>query len=488
MAASVTKVVIHMYKMGTGDCFVLKFHDGNKVLFKMLIDCGCWTRKMVEVVPFINALHDDVNGHVNVLVVTHEHTDHVYGFEAGKEIFKNITFDEIWMGWSEKDGDPEVEKWKRNYGERKLAIAKAALEIRNRLNSQDYASQYQSSWYKEEILHLHTRFSEVMDEFEALHLSGTYKGGLEGMRLVKEEFATNNIQYLTRGKVLKDIPNLPDVKIFVLGPPELYKSVKKESGEDGESYDHNKDIEADDLLLKAIDYAADSTLCEGFYPFEKQYEFRPDDTHRMKTIYEDVNEKWRQIDFDWLMSSGSLALRMNSLTNNLSLVLAFQIGEKKEVILFPGDAEFGSWQSWHEIDWEAEGENIKTSDLLANTIFYKVAHHLSHNGTAKSIGLDLMTHDYLSSMATLDYNVISSGWKSTMPNKLIVKDLLSKTRGRLMLINPDQLFYDTNDEVPLVDKIAEYRDTMSTADRKRFNDDFDDSNPFYIEYVVRIKR
>ena len=84
MAASVTKVVIHMYKMGTGDCFVLKFHDGNKVLFKMLIDCGCWTRKMVEVVPFINALHDDVNGHVNVLVVTHEPTDHVYGFEAGK--------------------------------------------------------------------------------------------------------------------------------------------------------------------------------------------------------------------------------------------------------------------------------------------------------------------------------------------------------------------------------------------------------------------
>ena len=54
---------------------------------------------------------------------------------------------------------------------------------------------------------------------------------------------------------------------------------------------------------------------------------------------------------------------------------------------------------------------------------------LSHNGTAKSVGLDMMTSSDLVAMATLDYSVISSTWKSIMPNRMIVKQLLEKTKA-----------------------------------------------------------
>lgn len=485
-AAQISKVVVHMYKMGTGDCFVLKFHDGNKILFKILIDCGCWSGSKAELRPYIEKLKDDVKGHVDVLIVTHEHKDHVYGFEAGSDIFlDNITVDQIWMGWTEKDSDPKVKRWKEKYAERTLAIAKAAQEVRNRLDSPGYESQYKDSQFKDEIFHLHTHFKDVLGEFADLHASGTVKPGLEGMRVVKEDIAKNNIQYFKPGTIMKDIEGLPGIKIFVLGPPLLYDTVKTESGGPGESYDHNKDIDADELLLGAIDFHALGDSDEKIFPFDVTYEITdPDRKDAADAAYK--HEAWRGIDFDWLMSSGSLALRMNSLTNNLSLALAFQFPKEKKVLLFPGDAEFGSWSSWHDIRWPDEEGTIETKDLLSQTVFYKVAHHLSHNGTAQNLGLKLMTHKDLAAMASLDYNIISNGWKSTMPNRLIIKDLLAQTKGRLMIMNTDNLFYDLDDLEKLSDKIVEHQANMKPAEKKKFDEDFDNTDEHFMEYVVRI--
>ena len=145
-------------------------------------------------------------------------------------------------------------------------------------------------------------------------------------------------------------------------------------------------------------------------------------------------------------------------------------------MLFPGDAEYGSWASWHEIKWKEKGRGKHddgkpkhlTEDLLNRTVFYKVAHHLSHNGTAKRRGLEMMTHVDLAAMATLDYAVISDTWKSTMPNRAILADLLTQTRGRLMVLRDEGLFIDAKQKVPLADKIASTRAEMSAAVGKAF--------------------
>ena len=284
---------------------------------------------------------------------------------------------------------------------------------------------------------------------------------------------------------MENIPGLPGVRIYVLGPPELYTAVKKESGVPGESYDHNKDIDMDDLLVHAVKNQQNSAQDEEILPFDSTYtvsEFTQLDA--IKSHYE--MEPWRQIDFDWLFSAGSLALRMNSLTNNLSLALAIEFIDSGKILLFPGDAEFGSWKTWHDINWKNQGVDVETKDLLARTVFYKVAHHLSHNGTAQSIGLDLMTDPGLTAMATLDYDIISDGWKSTMPNRLIVRDLLRKTQGRLMIMNTNNLFYDFENQVPMEGKIKEARSSMDAESKKQFKRDLQDTSPHFIQYTVRI--
>ena len=88
-------------------------------------------------------------------------------------------------------------------------------------------------------------------------------------------------------------------------------------------------------------------------------------------------------------------------------------------------------------------------------------------------------------MATLDYDVISSGWKSTMPNQLIVKELLEKTRGRTIIMNENGLLYDRQNEIKLSDKIKEFRSNLSAAQRTAFQNSVK-VEPHFIEYTLTV--
>jgi hypothetical protein len=88
---------------------------------------------------------------------------------------------------------------------------------------------------------------------------------------------------------------------------------------------------------------------------------------------------------------------------------------------------------------------------------------------AQSIGLEMMDHPDLIAMATLNYDVISSGWTKTMPNRAILKALLERTKGRTIVQNTDGLFFDLDNKKSLVEKIEEYQAQMSKSQRDRFN-------------------
>lgn len=489
---SITEVVIHMYKMGTGDCFVLKFMAGEKESFKMLIDCGrhCFGCKHGDITPFIETLVDDIDNHVDLLVVTHEHTDHVVGFEAAKNIFTDKTrfkADQIWMAWSEEDGAPEIDAWKKDYGKKKANLALAAEQLRKAVyQSPEFKAQLEGAPQAKETLALRQNFSDVLTQFSNLHVGEKqYVGGLPGMDIVKKQIADGNILYKKPGEVLENLPGLPGVRIYVLGPPEVWKQIKMEDGKGDEVYEHNDKLAESDLFFQAVEALDNSENAENLCPFDKIYYAENDDK---KTHYEAKGEEWRRIDFDWLFSAGAYALRLTQGINNLSLVLAFEFIESGKVILFPGDAEIGSWKSWQDIKWKEKGFDITTNDLLRKVVFYKVAHHLSHNGTARSIGLDQMTSPDLAAMATLDYNAIDKGWTSTMPNRQIVKELLEKTKGRLMIMNEKGLFYDTKNTIPLTKKIKEVRKQMNAKDKKAFNEAYDDKkSKHFLEYIVKVK-
>jgi hypothetical protein len=476
--ACIDQIVIRMYRMGTGDCFTIKFMKGDKVSFKMMIDCGCWTGSKDRLKPFLKELIKDVGEHVDVLVVTHEHKDHVLGFERGKELFTNgFRADRVWMAWTEEDGDKEVELWKKKYGEKKRALAFAAQKLSSVVASDDFKNQFAGAHEEAALNARKLNYAKVLQGFAELHATKQYADALAGMAVVKNDIAKDNITYLKPGNVIEGATGLEGVRIYVLGPPKLYESIKEESGAEGDAYEHNDQVEDAVAFASAVN-ALDDANTSQVLPFDDCY-VSTDPNHQLA-----YNEHlWRKINHDWLFSAGSLALRMNSLTNNLSLVLAIEFVDSGKILLFPGDAEFGSWQSWHRIDWKKK--ELKTANMLNRVVFYKVAHHLSHNGTARRIGLEMMTSPDLTAMATLDYEVIADGWKSTMPNVGILKDLLEKTKGRTIIMNTEGLLFDRTDGTTVESKIEQYRKGMNDEESKVFKKSLEETE-LYVSFTLNV--
>jgi hypothetical protein len=490
----ITHTEIRMYRMGTGDCFVLKFFAGDKLNFKMMIDCGTWMGSKERLTPYVNDLKEYVDNHVDLLVITHEHKDHVHLFDVCRDLFTEIfTVDKTWMAWTENDSLKKVKKWQKDFGEKKKALAIASDRLQSSLKDPAIQTRIKGEYNGISMLGAMQSYADIVSNFSALQMdkntaTGQYKGGLEGMTVVKEIISKGNIEYYSPGDIIENLTKLVGIKFYVLGPPLTWEEVKVETGGKGESYEHNKVLTEGNAFTEAI-LAMTGQTSENVLPFDRHFESGNMQEPPFRSYTHPDNE-WRTIDNDWLNSAGSLALRINSITNNLSLALAIEFEESGRVMLFPGDAEYGSWASWHNINWSVPSRNDDvhlTEDLLNRTIFYKVAHHLSHNGTAERLGLDMMIDKDLSAMATLDYDVISSGWKSTMPNRRILKDLVAKTKGRLMVMNLDQLFYDSGDSVTLTNKIKQERKKMNDKEKKEFTNAYVEDE-LYLQFTVKGKK
>jgi hypothetical protein len=93
-----------------------------------------------------------------------------------------------------------------------------------------------------------------------------------------------------------------------------------------------------------------------------------------------------------------LALQVDNAINNTCLVLAFELIETGQVLLFVGDAQIGNWQSWMGLEFTVEAGNatrkVSAKELLARTVFNKVGHHGSGNATLRA-GLEAMTSEDL---------------------------------------------------------------------------------------------
>jgi hypothetical protein len=158
--------------------------------------------------------------------------------------------------------------------------------------------------------------------------------------------------------------------------------------------------------------------------------------------YDNPDEKWRRIDSEWLRAAADLALQLDSMTNNTSLALAVERISDGRVLLFPADAQQGNWLSWHAqgMKWtykDGPATREKTAEQLLNkTVFYKVGHHSSHNATAKTKGLEMMSQeDELVAFIPVDRAVAlgrnpKDSWQ--MPARPLYRRLLEKCQGRVV--------------------------------------------------------
>jgi hypothetical protein len=117
-------------------------------------------------------------------------------------------------------------------------------------------------------------------------------------------------------------------------------------------------------------------------------------------------------------------------------VLAVELVESGQVLLFAADAQVGNWESWPEVAWKIGDKTVKGADLLARTVLYKVGHHGSHNATLREKGLELMVSENLIAMIPVDREkALRKNWNMPFP-KLLTR-LEQKTNGRILRIDQD---------------------------------------------------
>jgi len=474
-----------MYRGGTGDFFILQFNKGagSKPSYQMMIDCGCITGSKAYFAERVTDLIGFTGGKIDLLVVTHEHADHINGFELAADIFKKIEIKKVWFAWTEDDSDPFANDLRKNYSELDKAIRMAVTKLQGLVSTNYFDKLYACENEGVLMAKGKNHFINSMAALNALNVAGlaASKTGkvkptmvelLKSYNVIK---AGTEVQFMEPGDVVTNLKGAEGIRFYVLGPPKNTDYLDLEFNAKGSFEKREKKSKIDFALISALAAAGSSGTTTDQLPFEAEYEEPASpSTIAMKNYY-DKSGDWRKIDYDWLMSAGSLAMRYEASINNTSLALAIQFEQSEKVLLFPGDAELGNWESWHDaLQWpvKIEGKTVKkTAEYFLNkTVFYKTGHHLSQNGTAKGKGVEMMTSDDLTVMATLDFRKIHSVWLNTMPNDLLGAELIRKSKGK---------FYFEGDYKKILENIKTDRVTIKKVHETtvgKINKSFDGKN------------
>lgn len=422
-----TSVKVRMYRLGElGDCFLLTFSVGGSQS-RMLIDCGSFRNSAASIKRLGEVVSDLGKNPLDLVVGTHQHNDHLSGFVHCEKEFRKLNIGQVWLSWLDDPKDPMA-----------LGIGKTHNNLKQALHSGSQQLRSRSLGEKG------TRALEVLDDM--LGFYGATKGSKLPPELpekaveILKTMGRGEPRYLRPGRVL-DVPGVPagSVRAYVLGPPRDSALLYRKDPRTGESYDHalaSAAFTASRFLAALGNRPGRTAASEEQYPFNEHYKVRQGAgrtaaLRKLQGGYDRPEEKWRRIDDDWTEQAESLALYLDSFTNNSSLVLAIELVASGKVLLFAADAQVGNWVSWADVKWEKPG--MSTDDLLARTVLYKVGHHASHNATLVA-ALEKMTHVDLSALIPVDKsdpNITRlNGWR--MPAHNLFKRLREKTSNRIL--------------------------------------------------------
>lgn len=426
-----------MYCQGLGDCFLLTFQEMGQKPIHVLIDCGVLlatpnsTDRIREVAGDILKR---CNGELDLLVVTHEHWDHLSGFTQARDLFEKIQIKQLWMSWAENPHDDLA-----TVLDRRRKQARKLLKGMRRFLEQGSTDKDLTELKSQ--LDTITGFEEDQNPSRSRKLSQTE----EILTYLRSK--AHKIQYLEPGPRAQHLPGLTQVQFYVLGPPRNERLLRRDAPRKTQHEVYQLDDMLDSALILSAAHKTMNATAGHFIPFDKSRQrslelvkenvYRYGFEHAYYGFTDDHPQQWRRIDNDWLRVAESLALKLDNDTNNTSLVLAIEFVKTKEVLLFPGDAQTGSWLSWNSAllgeTTSKKGRLEKPlEDLLHRTIFYKVSHHGSHNGTLAMQGLEDMTHPELTAFMSVDEKIarMTKGWD--MPFEPLLRRLLTKTQGRLV--------------------------------------------------------
>jgi hypothetical protein len=416
------RIKVRMYRQGLGDCFLLTIPRKNGAPFYVVIDCGVilgTTNAGTVMTEVVEHIIKTTGGRVDLVVATHEHWDHISGFGQAREIWtdKNkLTIGEVWLSWAEDPNDPLAKKLKGERQGMKIALQAAASRMRLAGDSET----------ADDVTNLMSFFGAVGSTSDALETVKTLSTKLRYCKPQEQPVTLDGT----------------DVKVYVLGPPQNEKLIKKynPSTKEPETYGMDSMNQYLNAVQPALlqDSDDDSPFDERFQiplhvaqqmPFFQDHYWGEDDDSQEK------DQAWRRIDSSWLDSSSSLALQLDSATNNTCLVLAFELSNR-DVLLFAADAQVGNWLSWQDLKWTVNGAEVSGPDLLQRTIFYKVGHHGSHNATLRELGLEKMKSLKMAFVPVDHEMAVKKRWHK-MPLDELMERLNELTEERVVRIDGD---------------------------------------------------
>lgn len=431
-------VRVRMYRQGLGDCFLITFGDGAKSQH-MLIDCGTLGRsasKRVALGGFVEKIRQDCNDKLAVVVATHEHQDHVSGFR--QNLWDGINVGRVWLAWTENPDDKLAKRIKVFRDDLGAALA-AAIRATPLHEADEHglpSSAAEAGLFVRDVL----GFGGDPDAMGAADFAKTVD---KAMKFVRDGLGTRPTYLKPGGKPIV-VPEIPGFRFYVLGPPrdeDDLADLGERLGSDLYGFRAAAlGLGAASARVEVSQRTAEE--CALQMPFDERHQFAsPERAREWYPAYFEEGEAWRGIKTDWLSGMSELALQLDNMTNNTSLVLAIERIADGRVLLFPADAQSGNWKTWKQYEWPATehsgaGTPVTAKDLLARTVFYKVGHHASHNATAREDGLELMTRgEELVAFIPVDRAIAlgrnpKGSWR--MPARELYRRLLERCEGRVV--------------------------------------------------------
>ncbi|MCU4179714.1 MBL fold metallo-hydrolase [Bosea sp. BH3] len=460
-ARATAAFTVRHYCQGIGDCHLLRFPREDGGSYFMLIDCGVHSGvsggadKVREIVADIAS----VTKRIDLLVVTHEHWDHVSGFTSAAAAFGGIHVEDVWFGWTEDPDDPLARELDEYKGQALAALQAASSRLAGLSGGDAHLGA------------LRQGLSQILGFY-----FGAAGDNVRKARNAARRLAKGKVSYQQPGAGPLALPGVAGIKIYVLGPPRDAAAIGLEERA-SELYGHGLAGGRGMAMAKALlgcAGGADAFAEDESSPFDPEFgkalsEVLPlaggsaapktadladaSSAALVELLHAHysgpalaptagkakakpaaavtVDQSWRRIDGDWLGLSADLAMRLDKGVNNTSLVLAFEFGNRR-IALFVGDAQVGNWLSWHDLKWEVNGTAVTGPDLMKRTVYLKVGHHGSHNATLKAKGLELMNDPDLSAFIPVnEADAKKIGWRE-MPFTDILGALKLRAGARVV--------------------------------------------------------
>jgi beta-lactamase superfamily II metal-dependent hydrolase len=343
-AAPEPQLRIRMYRVGFGDCFLLSLPVDGKTEH-ILVDCGVHSRGDIGTLEAtVKDIAKETGGKLALVIATHAHQDHISGFGRYDQTFKSFEVGEVWLPWTENPKDPQAVKLKASH----TALA--------------------------EMLKNHFAAAPPPEETKAAIASAleNLSGNEKALGLLKSGISGAPVKYLQAGAQIDGAAGIASLSAQVLGPPR------------DQIFLARMNLPTDERFLRAAS-DGEMTAVNGITPFESKWKV----AQNSDPFYAAIDERDKNLMAVAASDAQGLVFKLDQILNNTSIVTLFSYGGQH--LLFPGDAQYGSWESWI-------GQN-SAADLLANVSFYKVAHHGSFNATPKTV-LEKMTDKAFSAMVS----------------------------------------------------------------------------------------